>query len=86
MKKSFLIKSEILRPFVKTLPPDEKYFPVNRENLPQPIQMKLSKKLKIFPDFFTKFLKCTFNFKYFEKNVESHSLCLSEIINHEIRA
>ena len=32
MKKSFLVISEMLRPFVNTLTPDKKYFPGNREN------------------------------------------------------
>ena len=79
-KKSFLVISEMLRPFVNTLTPDKKYFPGNRENLRQPIQMKLSKKLKIFCQFYTAFPKFTFNFKHFEKKDESHSICLSEII------
>ena len=33
-KKSFLVISEILRPFVNTLTPDKKLFLCNRENLP----------------------------------------------------
>ena len=38
----------MLRLFVNTLSADEKYFLCNTENLPEPIQMELSKKLKIF--------------------------------------
>ena len=53
--------------------------------LPQPIQMELSKKLKIFRKLFTAFLKFTFNFEYVEKKGESHSLCLSGIEDCEVR-
>ena len=35
---------------------------------------------------FTAFLRFTFNFKHFKKEDGSHSLCLSEIIDCEIRA
>ena len=48
--------------------------------------MELSKKLKDFSEVFTAFLKSTFNFEHFEKNFESHSLCISEIIDGERRA
>ena len=75
-----------MRPFVNTLTPDEKQFFCNGENLPQPIQMKLFKKVKFFCQFVTPFLKSTFNFEYFEKKDESHSLRLSEIIDFQIRA
>ena len=61
--------SEILRRLVKNLTPDESYFLGNKENLRQPIQMKLSKKLKVFSQFFNVFLKSTFNFEHFEENV-----------------
>ena len=86
MKKSFLVIFEILRPFVNTLTPDEKYFPGSGENIREPIQMQLSKKLKIFSEFSTAFPKSTFNFKHFEKNDESDSLCLSKIIDCKMRA
>ena len=50
-----------------------------RENLTQPIPGQLSKKLKTFFEFFTAFLKPTFNFEHnFEKD-ERHSLCISEV-------
>ena len=65
--------AQILRPFVNTLTPDEKYFLCKRQRLPQPIQMQLSKKLKIFSQFATGFLEATFNYKLFKKIYESHS-------------
>ena len=65
---------------------DEKYFPNKSENLPQLIEIELYKKLKIFSEFSTAFLKCKFNINHFENKDESHSLCLSEIIDCKIRA
>ena len=47
--------------------------------------MELSRKLKIFSQFFTEFLKSTFNFDHAEQKDESHSICLREIIDCEIR-
>ena len=84
-EKSFIEIFEIFRPFVKTLNP-EKYFLCKRQKLMQPIQMQLSKKLMVLSQVFTAFLRFTFNFKHFKKEDGSHSLCLSEIIDCEIRA
>ena len=82
-KKSFLVISEILRPFFNLLTLDEKYSLGNRENLLQPIQIQLSKKRQIFSDFFTAFLKSTFDFDHFENKDDPHSLCISEIVEWE---
>ena len=82
-KKSFLVISEILRPFFNLLTLDEKYSLGNRENLLQPIQIQLSKKRQIFSDFFTAFLKSTFDFEHFENKDDPHSLCISGIIDWE---
>ena len=65
---------------------DEKYFFGNRETLRKPPQIKLPEKLHIFCQLSTTFLKSSFNFKHFEKKDESHTLCISEIIDWEIRA
>ena len=43
-----------------------KYSLQNSDNLPQPIQMQLSKKQKNFSEFFSKFLKPKRIFEYFE--------------------
>ena len=80
-KKSFLVISEMLRPFVNTMTPDENYFLCNRENLPIPIQMKLSKELKIFSQFFTALLRSTFNFEYFEKNTSLRGYVFPDLWN-----
>ena len=52
----------------------------------QPIKIQLSKKLKVFSEIITEFLKSSFNFDHFEKKDESHSLCISKIIDGETRA
>ena len=43
--------SKIESLFVNTFTADDKYSLLNRENSVQPIQMQLSQKEKIFPDF-----------------------------------
>ena len=73
------------RPFVNIFTPDETYFPGNRENLLQTIEMSWSKNLKIFSHLFPAFLKSKFNFKHVEQKDVSHSLCFLKIIDSEIR-
>ena len=51
----------------------------------QPIPRQLSKKLKMFSQFFTSFLKSTFHLQHCEKKDEHHSLCICEIIDDEKR-
>ena len=59
--------------FVNTLTGDDKYSLLNRENLGQRIQMKLSQKLKGFSHFFFVFPKSTLNFEHFQKKDDNHS-------------
>ena len=68
-KKSILVLCKILRLFVNTLTADDKYFLVNRNKLTQPIQILLSSKQKTFSEDFSAFLKSTFNFEHFQKNM-----------------
>ena len=63
--------------------PDEKCFLFNRENLQELIQMILSKKMNIFSQYATAFLKTTFNFKHFETKDQSYTLPFFEIIDCE---
>ena len=81
LQKVFLVISEILRPFFNLLTPDDKYCLGDRENLPQPIEMQLSKNRYIFSDIFTAFLKSIFDCEHFEKKDDPHSLRISEIIH-----
>ena len=54
-KKSLLLICKISRLFINTLSADNMYSFFNRENLTQPIQMQLSRKEKIFLNFFLHF-------------------------------
>ena len=53
--------------FVNTLTADDKHYLLNRDNLTQPIEIKLSEKQKIFSQFFFTFLKSMLNFKHLPK-------------------
>ena len=74
-----LVIFRILGLFVKSLTPDDKYSPLNRHNLAQPIQTELAKKQKLSWEFFSLFLKSRSIFEHFEKKDDPHSLCISEI-------
>ena len=50
----------------------------NRDNLMQPIHMKLSQKLKTFSQFFSLFAKSRLNYECFQKKDEAHSLFIFE--------
>ena len=71
--------------FVNALTADDKYSGSNMQNFPQQFQTPLSKKQKIFSQFFIAFLKCAWNLKNFRKKYEYSSLIISEIIDAEIR-
>ena len=64
-----LVLWKILRLFVNTLTDDAKYSLLYRDNLTQPIQVRLSQKQKTFSNFFFAFLKSTLNFEHFEKKM-----------------
>ena len=53
--------------FVNTLTADDKYSPLNRDNLTKPIRAKLSQKQQAFSQFFLAFFKSTLNFEHFQK-------------------
>ena len=75
---SLSVISEVLGLFVDTLTADDKYYLRNTGNLPQPVQMQLSKKQKTFSEFFAPTLKSTSNFEQLQK-----SLHISEIADCE---
>ena len=52
----------------------------------QTIQMHLSQKQNIFTEFFLGFFDSALNFEHFQRKDDPHSLCISEIIEHERRA
>ena len=52
------------------------------ENLPLPIELELSWKIKRFSCFFITFLECTLNLGHFEKKkYEPHSSSISKVID-----
>ena len=73
----------ILRLFVNTLSADGKYSVLNRDNLTEPIQMLVSKKLKVFSRFFSAYLKFTLNLEHFQKKDDPHSRSISKIAEGE---
>ena len=66
---SLLVIDKFLRPFVNTLPADEKYYLLHRDNLAQPIQMQLCQKQKTISQFRIAFLKSMLNYKHFPKKM-----------------
>ena len=74
-----LVLCKILRLFVNTFTEDDKYSLLYRDNLIQPIQILLSHKEKTFYQFFSAFLKSTFNFEHSGKKDDPHSQCISQI-------
>ena len=82
-KTSLLVGFQILGLFVTPLTADVKYCCHNTENLAQAIQMYLSQKLNPFSHDFIAFLDSTLNLEHFEKEVQPHSLSISEIIHTE---
>ena len=63
-----------------TMSADYEYFRSNRENIPLPIQMRISQKPKTNWCNLIAFLQSTLNLKHFEKN-EPHRLSISGIID-----
>ena len=82
-KKSPLLTCQILGLLVSTLPADQKYPILNRDNLTIPIQMQLSQKEKTFSEIFARFLKSRGNYEIFEKKDDPHRFCNFEITNSE---
>ena len=73
---SLLVIHKILRLFVHTLTVNDKDYLLNRGNLTQPIQMKLSEKQKTFSQFFFfffAFLKSILNVKHLPKKDDPRS-------------
>ena len=74
-----LVLSKILGLFVNTLTDDDKDSVLYRHNLTQQIQILLSQKPKTFSKLSSEILKPTLNFERFEKKVDPHSRCSSQI-------
>ena len=84
ISKKFLLSTwKTLGRLINTLPADEKYPVLNRDNLTIPIQMQLSQKKNTFSQFFATFLKFKLSFKYFEKKDDPHRFSIFEITDSE---
>ena len=68
-RKCFFLTCQILGLLVNTLPTDEKYPVLNRNNLTILIQMQFSDKQKSFSQFLAAFLKSRLNFEHFLKKM-----------------
>ena len=79
-KKSALVRYKILGLFVNTLTAEYTYSRRNMQTFTQKVETKSFLKQKTFSGFFIAFLKSTWNGEHFEKNGESSSLSISEII------
>ena len=82
-KKALLLTCQFLGLLVNILATNKKYLVLNRSNLTMPIQMQITQKKTTFSQFFTAFLKCRLNFKYFEKKEDTHRFCISENTDSE---
>ena len=80
---SALVRSEIFRPFLNTLTPDEKYSRRNMQTFWQQVQTRLSEKGETFFGFFIEFLKCAWNLEHSEKKEQYPNLSITEIIASE---
>ena len=78
------MKCKVFLLFVKTLTADDKYSLLSRHNSMQTIQITLSEKQKKVLNFYVHFL-ILHKFSTFLKKDEPHSLCVSEITDHEKR-
>ena len=82
-KKSALVTSEILRLFVNTFTPDDKYSRPYMQVFLQQLQTPLSQKGMTFFRLFSTFLKFAWNLEHSEKKEEYPSLIITEIIASE---
>ena len=80
---SALVTSQILRLFVNTLTPDDKYSRRNMQIFWQQFKTTWSQKGKTVCGFFIAFLKYGWNLEHSEKKEEYPSLIITEIIASE---
>ena len=81
---SALVRSKILGLFVNALTVEYKYSRRKMQTFVKQVQTPLSLKQKTFSWFFIAFLKSTSNGEHFQKNGESCTLSVSEIIDSKV--
>ena len=85
LQKSLLDTLKFFRPFLNTLTADDRYSLNSKDKWMQKFQMHSSQKENTFSEFFSPFLESALNFEHFQKKDDPHSLCISEITDHERR-
>ena len=65
-RKFLLVICKVLKVFVIILARNDKYSPLNSDNLRQPINMQLSQKRKTISEFVSGFFKGRLNFEHFQ--------------------
>ena len=84
-QKLLLDTWKFFRPFLNTLTANDKYSLNSKDKWMQKFQMHLSQKENNFSEFFSPFFESSLNFEHFQKKDDPHSLCISEITDHERR-
>ena len=69
LQKCRLDTWKFFRPFLNTLTANYKYSLNSKDKWNQTIQMYLSKKKNIFPQFFSSFFESALNFEHFQKKM-----------------
>ena len=69
LQKLLLKRWKLFSRFLNTLTTGDNYSLVSRDNWMQTFQMHLSKKQKIFSQFFAAFFESPLNFEYFQKKM-----------------
>ena len=85
LQKSLLDTWKFFRLFLNTLTANDKYSLNNKDKWMQKFQRDLSQKENNFSEFFSPFFESSLNFEHFQKKDDPHSLCISEITDHERR-
>ena len=86
LQKSLSDTWKFFRPFLNTLTANDTYSLNSKDKWMQTIQMHLSQKQNIFSGFFSEFFESALNFQNFQKKDDPHSLCITEITDHQRRA
>ena len=71
LQKSLLDSWKFFRPFLNTFTANDKYSINSKDKWMQTIEMPLSEKQIIFPQFFSPFFKFLLNFEHFQKRIPS---------------
>ena len=82
-EESLLMICKISKLFPNTLSANDKYSLLDRDNVTQRIKMELSRKQKTFCEFFSSFLKSSWNFEHLQPKDDTHSWRISEITYYQ---